>query len=387
MGRLLLLAVLPPALATLIGLVVLWPDEGRPARSEALGPPLDLEDATVTRVTPRPCGTAEAPVPGSCALAEIRLDSGPDRGGVTTLELTEGPGQPDLSVGSRIVVGRSSDPALGNIYYFSDFQRRVPLIWLAVLFAAVVVAVGRVRGLAALAGLAVSFALLVQFVLPAILEGRSPLVVAIVGSSAMMFVLLYLAHGVTAMTTTALLGTLASLALTGLLAGLFVEVADLVNLGSEESTFLQFSAAQVNLQGLLLGGIIIGSLGVLNDVTVTQASAVWQLRAANPRARARRLYTQAMRIGRDHIASAVDTLVLAYAGASLPLLLLFTLADRPVGDVLTGSLVAEELVRTMVGSIGLAASVPITTGLAAFVAARTLPPASGPESGGRPPGD
>jgi uncharacterized membrane protein len=166
------------------------------------------------------------------------------------------------------------------------------------------------------------------------------------------------------------------------LAGLFVGLSQIFNLGSEEATYLQVSASQVDLRGLLLGGIIIGSLGVLNDVTVTQASAVWALRATNATAPARDLYRSAMRIGRDHIASTVDTLVLAYAGASLPLLLLFTLANRPVGDVLTGELVAEEIVRTLVGSIGLVASVPITTALAAAVASKVRPGRTPPH--GRP---
>jgi uncharacterized membrane protein len=154
----------------------------------------------------------------------------------------------------------------------------------------------------------------------------------------------------------------------GLLAAVFVHAARIVSQANEDAVFLQISASQVNLQGVLLGGIIIGSLGVLNDVTVTQASAVWTLRAANPSWGATKLYRAAMGIGRDHIASVVDTLVLAYAGASLPLLLLFTLASRPVGDILTGALVAEEIVRALVGSIGLVASVPITTALAALVA-------------------
>lgn len=369
-----MLAVTAPlALLTVVALVLLWPDDP-PGRSEALGEQLPLETAEVTEITPVVCGQAAgAAAPGSCSVADILLTSGPDEGSTTTLDLFAGPGQPELQVGDRIVVGRSVDPATGNVYYFSDFERRTPLVLLAVLFAVVVVAVGRLRGLAGLAGVAVSFAILVWFVLPALLEGRSPLLVAIVGAAAMMFALLYMAHGISAMTTTALLGTLASLALTGGLAALFVEVGHLTNLGSEETTFLQVSAAQIDLRGLLLGSIIIGSLGVLNDVTVTQASAVWQLRIANPAVRPAQIYASAMRIGRDHIASAIDTLVLAYAGASLPLLLLFTLADRPVGDILTGSLVAEEIVRTLVGAVGLVASVPITTGLAALVASRADP--------------
>jgi len=371
-SRLLFVAVAPLLVATLAGLALLWPDAEQPVRSESLGPAAELVDAVVVSDRRVPCEGTPSQVASACHFTTVRITGGIDDGVERTLEMFEGPGQPRLAEGDRIILGRTSE-AGGVEYYFADFQRRTPLALLAVLFAVVVVAVGRVRGLAALAGLVVTFLLLVEFVLPAVLEGRSPLLVAIVGSSAMMFALLYLAHGINAQTTTALLGTLASLVLTGLLAALFVEAGRLVSVGTEETAFLQVSAAQVNLEGLLLGSIIIGSLGVLNDVTVTQASAVWTLRAADPTCGAGALYRSAMRIGRDHIASTVDTLVLAYAGASMPLLLLFTLASRPLGDVITGELVSQELVRTMVGGIGLAASVPITTGLAALVASRDRP--------------
>jgi uncharacterized membrane protein len=365
--RLLLFAVLPLLVATIAGLVALWPSGDLPARPTNLGALVELETATVTEVEVVPCPHSPQSV-GQCIEAQMRITSGPDEGSIQPLDISVGPGNPILERGDRIVVGRSPDPTRGPLYYFSDYQRRAPLTLLAFLFTGVVIAVGRIRGVTALIGLVITFAVLMKFVVPALLEGRSPLLVAIVGSAAVMFVILYLAHGINAQTTTALLGTLASLVLIGVLAGWFVEAARMFNLGSEEATFLQVSASQVDLRGLLLGGILIGSLGVLNDVTVTQASAVWALRAADPTAPARHLYRSAMRIGRDHIASAVDTLVLAYAGASLPLMLLFTLANRPVGDVLTGELVAEEILRTLIGSVGLVASVPITTGLAALVA-------------------
>jgi uncharacterized membrane protein len=182
-----------------------------------------------------------------------------------------------------------------------------------------------------------------------------------------MFVALYLAHGFNVRTTTAVLGTLCSLLLTGILAVIFMGTTRLTGLASEEAAFLQISAEQVNLEGLLLGGIIIGTLGVLDDVTVTQASAVWELHLANPSFGIKELYASAVRIGSDHIASTVNTLVLAYAGASLPLLILFSLSSRPLADLITTELVAVEIVRTLVGSIGLVASVPITTFLAATV--------------------
>ena len=367
--RLLMIAVVPPLVATVVGLVALWPRGNGPARPSSLGAAVQLVNATVTKVQRSSCN--QGPITaGVCQHATIRLTSGPDKGRTSVLDISIGPGNPNLRGGDKLVVGRAVDPTQGTLYYFSDYQRSRPLLLLTLLFVVVVIAVGRLRGLAALVGLVVTFAVLVKFVLPAILHGTSPLLVAIVGSAAVMFVIMYLAHGVNALTTTALLGTLASLALIALLSGVFVAAARVVNLGSEEVTYLQVSASQIDLRGLLLGGIIIGSLGVLNDVTVTQASAVWALRASNAAAGPAELYRSAMRIGRDHIASTVDTLVLAYAGASLPLLLLFTLASRPVGQVLTGELVAEEIVRTLVGSIGLVASVPITTGLAALVASK-----------------
>jgi len=251
-------------------------------------------------------------------------------------------------------------------FYFADYQRDLPLLLLGLIFAVAVVALGRWRGLRALGALGASLAVLVVFVLPAILQGSSPVAVAIVGSAVIMTVALFMSHGINVRTASALLGTLVSLGLTGILALVFVGATQLTGLASEEAVYLQVSAERINLQGLILAGIIIGSLGVLDDVTVTQASAVWELRKANRSWGFSELYRPAVRIGRDHIASTVNTLVLAYAGASLPLLVLFTQAERPLVEVAGGEVVATEIVRTLVGSIGLVASVPITTALTAL---------------------
>jgi uncharacterized membrane protein len=319
-------------------------------------------------------GACEAP-PNTdfvCSVVEIRIESGPDEG--MTFSFNEA--QPEegrrLDAGDDVIVAQSAaetEPGAVDSpqYFFVDYQRDRPLVILAVLFAIVVIALSRWRGLTSLVGVGISFAILIWFVIPAILEGSSPLAVAIVGSAAVMFVALYLAHGINVRTTSAVLGTLASLAVTGLLAVIFVELSHFTGLSSEEAAFLQVSADQVNLEGLLLGGVIIGTLGVLDDVTVTQASAVWELRLAQPLYGFLELYRAGIRIGRDHIASTVNTLVLAYAGAALPLLILFNLSNRPLGDVLTTEIIAEEIVRTLVGSIGLVAAVPITTGLTALV--------------------
>jgi uncharacterized membrane protein len=172
------------------------------------------------------------------------------------------------------------------------------------------------------------------------------------------------------------LGTLVSLVLTAALAAVFVAASHITGFSSDEATFLQSLTTRVNFSGLVLGGIVIGSLGVLNDVTVTQVSSVWEIHAADPTQGPRALYRAGMRVGRDHIASVVDTLVLAYAGASLPLLILFTVVGQSLGRVVTGEVVAEEVVRALVGSIGLVAAVPVTTALAAFVVTRSSTPAA-----------
>jgi uncharacterized membrane protein len=362
------LALAPFLVATLVGLAVLWPRHGV-RNVHPLGTPAPLVNATVTAANGRRCG------PGGlsrCQDVVIRVTSGPDRGQRETMpEQVMGPGVPDLHPGDLIVVGRNADPLGGPVQYnFADYQRSFPLALLGLAFAAVVVLVARWRGLAALAGLGLAWFFLVRFVLPNLLDGRSPVAVALVASAAIMIPVLYLAHGLNARTTTALLGTLTSLALTGLLAAAFVAATHLTGTASDEATYIASLAGNVNWSGLMLAGVVIGSLGVLNDVTVTQASATWELHEANPERPPGRLYRASMRIGRDHIASSVYTLVLAYAGASLPLLILFALAGQPIHSVLTGETVAEELVRTLVGSIGLVASVPITTALAALIVTR-----------------
>jgi uncharacterized membrane protein len=199
--------------------------------------------------------------------------------------------------------------------------------------------------------------------------------VAVVGSLAVALVTIPLAHGRGPKSLAAVLGTAASLLLTALLASLFTEAAHLTGFSSEEATFLQVSGADLSLEGLLLAGMVIGALGVLDDVTVSQASTVLALRSANPTLRFRQLFGTALRVGRDHVSATVNTLVLAYVGASLPLLLIFSSADLGVGEALSTELVAKEVVATLVGSIGLIAAVPLTTALAAVLALQEDPTA------------
>ncbi|GAA2554451.1 hypothetical protein GCM10010210_29840 [Pseudonocardia hydrocarbonoxydans] len=370
--RLLIAALLVPcALATLIGLVVLWPDGVATAPPATAQTPVRAE-VTAAQATDCTPGSGE----GGCVALVVRMADGPLPGRDLVQVVPVEPSTPTFGVGDDVVLGFSGgDPTDPGSYQVVDFQRSGALVWLTVLFAAAVLVLGSWRGLAALGALVLSFVVLLGFVLPAILDGRDPLAVAVTGSCVIMFAVLYLTHGPSARTSTAVLGTLVSLALIGVLGALFSVAARLTGLDEQTTTLIASLGTGVDARGLLLAGVVIGALGVLDDVTVTQTSAVWELRRADPGMSAAGLFTAAMRIGRDHVASAVNTLVLAYAGASLPLLLLFSLSGQTLGDVATSQAVATEIVRTLVGSIGLVASVPITTALAAVVARRESPEA------------
>jgi uncharacterized membrane protein len=223
----------------------------------------------------------------------------------------------------------------------------------------------------ALVGLALSLGVLVLFVVPALLRDSPAVLVALVGTLAVAYIAIYLAHGINISSTIALAGSLVALAVTSLLALVVAASAQLSGLASEEAQTLRFTAEALDLRGLLIAGIVVGALGVLDDVTVSQVSTVAALRRAQPDMGPRALYAEATRVGRDHVASTVNTLVLAYAGASLPLLLFFAQGDTPVVRIITGELVAVEVVRMLVGSIGLVLSVPVTTGLAALILTHT----------------
>lgn len=370
--RLLIAALLVPcALATLAGLMLLWPSGAAPTAHIASEQPVRAE-VIAARASDCSAGSGD----GGCAALVLRMSDGPLPGRDLVQVVPVEPGTPRFAVGDRVVLGWSgADPNDPSSYRVADFQRGTSLLWLAALFAGAVLLLGRWRGLAALAALALTFAVLLQFVLPSILSGHDPLAVAVVGACLIMFAVLYLTHGPSARTSTAVVGTLLSLALIGALGAVFSAATALTGLDDQTSNLIASLGTGVDARGLLLAGVVIGALGVLDDVTVTQTSAVWELRRADPELGAPALFGAAMRIGRDHVASAVNTLVLAYAGAALPLLLLFTLSGRSIGDVVTTQDVATEVVRTLVGSIGLVASVPITTALAAVVASRESPEA------------
>jgi uncharacterized membrane protein len=226
----------------------------------------------------------------------------------------------------------------------------------------------------ALVGLSFSLGVVVFFVAPAILDGSSPPAVAAIGALAIMLVAIPLTHGLGPKAIAALMGTAVALALTIVLARVATDVAHITGFSSEEAGFLNATGGEaLSIQGLLIAGIVIGALGVLDDLTVSQASTVMALRQANPALGATALFRRGMSVGHDHIVAMVNTLVLAYAGAALPVLLIFSLADTSLGDAINSEVVASEIVATLVGSIGLIAAAPITTGLAAALAARTDP--------------
>jgi uncharacterized membrane protein len=293
--------------------------------------------------------------------------------------------------GADVLVARvpaeALDAALGQdaAYAFVDFSRAVPLQLLALAFAVLVVGVGRWRGLAAMAGLALGYLTVLKFMLPALRAGQDPALVAFLGCVAIMLVILYLAHGVSAKTTTAFLGTVAGLAVTAALARWSVGAAYLTGLNGDESLTLTQIVGQGTLAGVVLCGIILAGLGILNDVTVTQASAVFELREHAPHLSAARLFASGMRIGRDHLASTVYTIAFAYAGAALPTLLLIEVYARPLGQVLTGGEIAEEVVRTLVGGIGLVLAIPLTTAVAALVVTAGRPRSPRRHPDGAPP--
>ncbi len=364
--RLLAAIVIPLIVFTAAGMVALWPRSAAPGNEQ--GDPTELVAATVTNVELRECSF---PVEGETELTlcqEVRIALA--EGKVGTFELAQA-SSISLRQNDTIYVDTVETTAANGttslVYSFYDFKRERPLILLGIIFVAVAVAVGRQRGLRSLIALVISLVILAKFMLPAITQGSSPILVSLVGASAVMLIALYLSHGVNARTTSAVIGTLASLAITGLLASLAVEAARFTGLSNESSAYLRATSSGIDIRGILLAGIIIGALGVLDDVTVTQSSAVWELHQTDPNLHPAELYRSAVRIGRDHIASAVNTLVLAYAGASLPLLLLFSQTGTPLGEVLNGEPVATEVVRMLAGSIGLMASVPITTALTALV--------------------
>ncbi|RMB61569.1 YibE/F family protein [Tessaracoccus antarcticus] len=361
------------------GLIWLWPDST--ALANAVDVPFDApgvtyEEATIRAVTdgcPSQEGSGYA---APCQSASVELTTGEDAGRVVEVELQGPQAQAGLRAGDSIEVARIPTDD-GPLYSYSGTNRLPTLLIMGLLFVVCVLAVARWRGLFALLGLGFAGFVLLGFMLPALITGKPGMAVALTGSTAIMFVVLYVAHGVSIRTSTALAGTLLGLAVTTGLGSLAVGAARLSGFADEQDYDLAQLVPGLDFQELLLCAIIIGGLGVLNDVTITQSSAVWELRAAAPEMSRARIFASAMRIGRDHIASTIYTIVFAYAGGALTVLLLLYFTNREVIDLFGVEMFAGEGVRTFASAIGLVLSVPITTGIAAMtVAPARIPPST-----------
>lgn len=376
---------------TAIGVIALWPNSNAVPRDQNpfSGPGVSIIKATVTSSTPLECGSGgEGPdgiteVTGKCADVTATTSSGK-----AEFTLDAARAKAGIKVGDKISVVKFAQQGQPVSYEFYDFQRGLPLSLLALAFAILVVVVARWRGLFAMVGIAVTLLALTKFMLPAFLAGENPLLVAVVGSTGIMLVVLYLAHGVSIRTTSALFGTLAGLAITAVLGLGASGWSHLTGIGSEDDTLLAAVAPMANISGVVAAAMVVAGLGVLNDVTVTQASAVWELRAAKPEAGGLEIFNSAMRIGRDHIASSVYTLVFAYAGSAMTVLLLIVAYQRGLAEMATTEQIAQEVVRTLVGAIGLVLAVPITTGFAVLMAPPATdiqfqPSSTGPQPGRR----
>ncbi|MQA83024.1 MAG: YibE/F family protein [Streptosporangiales bacterium] len=348
--------------ATVFGVVVLWPSEAEVRAPQ--GYAVERAHGEITDL--HRCEDRQSPP--DCLAASVRLSEGPDAPDTVEASLAFGEQAPTFEVGDRVVLGYRANASMDERYSFIDFDRTRPLLLLAGLFVVGVLILSRLRGMGSLAGLGISLLVIIFFTLPALLAGSAPLAVATVTASAIMILTLYLAHGLSARTSVALVGTLGALVLAGALGAVFTTVGHFTGYMDESVQFLSMFGGEIDMRGLLLAGLVIGALGVLDDVTVTQASAVWELAAANPYTSRPSLFAQGMRIGRAHVSSTVNTLVLAYVGASLPLMLLFAAADVKVRDAVGTEMVAQEVVRALVGSLGIIAAVPITTAIAAIVA-------------------
>ncbi|CAM3078850.1 YibE/F-like protein [Arthrobacter ulcerisalmonis] len=406
-NRILAAILIPLTLLTLAGMAMLWPSGSKEGISLAnpysAAPGVTFDTGTIQSVSLDSCmqGTPQqAPgqagqdtqgtqgTPGSLDTQGGQQAAGsdctfaltqPDKGGspVKVVINPDVASSHGVKPGDQIrylnlsgVQGASASQTSPS-YIFLDFVRTLPIVLLALLYAAVVIVVARWRGFRALVGLVGAYFVLAGFILPGLVEGKPPLLLALVGSTVIMIGVLYFAHGFSARTSTALLGTMFGLGITALLAAWATDAANLAGVGNHDATTLINTSANISITGVILCGLIISGLGVLNDVTITQSSAVWELYELAPDSSARKLFTSAMRIGRDHIASTVYTIAFAYAGAALPILIIVMLYDRPLGETLTSAELSEEVIRTLVGSIGLVLAIPVTTLIAVLVVKAT----------------
>lgn len=358
------------ALATVVGLAMMWPGDGdRPEAVQYATEGTTFPSAEVVSIS-EPCPVIIAdpalppggnePFPEHCNELTVSID-----GDTIVVQVPPYVAKSGLDAGDTVKLAKFPT-AGGQMYGWVGTERNFPLGAMTVLFVIVVALVARLRGIMALLGLVLAGFVVAKFMLPALLEGGSGVGVALVGASAIMFVVLYLTHGLSIRTSTALAGTLVGIGVITSLGIWGVHAARLSGVSDEGNEYLMLNAPDLNFRGLLTCAVIIAGLGVLNDVTITQSSAVWELRAAAPSMSRLRLFTSGMRIGRDHIASTIYTIVFAYAGTALAVLMLLSLYDRPLLDTLYDESIAAEVMRTLASAIGLVLAVPATTAIAAL---------------------
>ncbi|GAA4748654.1 YibE/F family protein [Nocardioides endophyticus] len=379
--RLALLGSLAVAgIAALMGLLLLWPDGAEVDRiadsANFAAPGVTFPTGTVDSIHAS-CPQAEVASDGDCGRIEITVDDGAGKGDQATVQVSPQVLDSGLSAGDNVRLQRipgegDADPT----YTYFGTERGGPLLVLLLVFGGLVLVVARWRGLFALVGLAFSGVVIWKFVLPALLTGESGVAVALTASALIMFVVLYTTHGFSLRTSAALAGTLVGVAVIAGIGVLATGATRLTGIGDDQAGILSSLVGDLSFQDLFACAAIIAGLGVLNDVTITQSSAVWEIRAASPGMGRAQLFASGMRIGRDHIASTIYTIVFAYAGTALAVLLILRLYGLPWDVLLTTEDITQEIVRTLASSIGLVLAVPLTTGIAALVAAtsRTTDP-------------
>lgn len=299
---------------------------------------------------------------------EVKLTEGQEKGKIVTVEnggMIKITAIQRLTKGDEVIILQSTTNNKTTYSLFDRFRLN-SILFIALFFFVLVIGIAGKKGFGAIIGMLVSLLVILKFIVPQILGGNDPLFIAIIGSTVIMLITLYLAHGFSQKTHIALLATILSLSLTGIISVLAVALTRLSGLGDENTYLLQFGQTQINLQGILLGGMIIGALGVLDDITTAQSAAIFELHSLNEKLKFSELFKKGMNIGKEHIASLVNTLVLAYAGAALGIFILLELnpAHQPLWVMINSEVITEEIVRTLTGSIGIVLAVPITTLLA-----------------------
>ena len=377
--RIMIACLIPLVLATISGLLLLWPDGaetelpgGGPTTNAAAGTTDTEAEITAVDATECEAGESDPVVRADCISFTAEAD-----GEEGSLYVTPDAIKAGIGVGDTVKVldfTESPDRTdLGTDFVFIDFDRNVPMLALAIIYVIIVLLVAGFRGLRALLGLGFAGAVLFVFMLPAMLDGKPPLLVAMVSASLIMVVALYLAHGVSARTSTALFGTVLGIIISGVLAAWMTSWANL-GIAYSEDAYLLVDTTDLAMTDIIVCAILITGLGVLNDVTITQASAVWELAAAAPRMKPGQLFSRAMRIGRDHIASTVYTITFAYVGSALMTLIIVSAHDQSLFDTVTLGDMSVEVVSILVCSIGLVVAIPLTTGLGVLVVRSGLRP-------------